>query len=118
VHIGLTGNVVLLLPALLIHGAGMGLVIAPLTSAVLTGVAPRHAGSAAGLLTAMQQVGGALGMAIIGSIFYGRLGQTGQPAAYPHAFSASLIYLTVLAAAVALLIQLFPHGRACRDDGL
>jgi len=110
-HIGLSGNILLLLPALVFDGAGIGLVIAPLTSTVLAGIAPGHAGAAAGILTAMQQLGAAVGVAAIGIIFYGDLGPSAAPAAYPHAFAASLIYLAVLALAAAMLIQLLPHAR-------
>ncbi len=51
----------------------MGLVLAPLSSIVLAGLPPRHAGAAAGMLAMMQQVANALGVAIIGIIFYGAL---------------------------------------------
>ncbi len=103
----------LLAPALLLDGTGMGLVLAPLTATVLAGLAPRHAGAAAGVLTTIQQVAGALGVALIGLIFYGALRQGGGAAAYPQAFGAALLYLIVLAVAVAVLIQLLPrdHNR-------
>jgi len=115
-HIGLGGPAALLAPALLLDGAGMGLVIAPLTATVLAGLAPRHAGAAAGVLSTMQQVGGALGVALIGLIFYGALGHValGHVAprhAYPRAFDAGLLYLIVLALVVAVLIQLLPRDR-------
>lgn len=112
-EIGMTGPVVLLAPALLLVGAGMGTVLAPLTSAVLAGIAPRYAAAAAGALATMLQVGNALGVAIIGIIFYGALGQgqTSARSAYPFAFDASLIYLIVLAVAVAALLQVLPRSQ-------
>lgn len=110
-HVGVGGPSALLAPALLLDGAGMGLVIAPLTATVLAGLAPRHAGAAAGVLTTMQQVGGALGVALIGLIFYGALGHATPRDAYPRAFGASLLYLIVLALVVAVLIQLLPRDR-------
>jgi len=111
-HVGVTGHADVLAPALFLVGVGMGMVIAPLFSVVLAGIAPRHAGAAAGLLTAASQVANALGVAIIGIIFYGVLGRSSGRDAYPNAFDASLIYLTALAVAVAVLIQLLP-----RDPG-
>lgn len=108
-HIGVTGHIALLTPALFLVGVGMGMVIAPLFSVVLAGIAPRHAGAAAGALTAASQVANALGVAIIGIIFYGVLGRSGGRDAYPNAFGASLIYLTAVAVAVAALIQLLPR---------
>lgn len=110
-RIGVGGPLALLAPALLLDGAGMGLVVAPLTATVLAGMAPRHAGAAAGVLTTMQQVGGALGVAVIGLIFYDALGRSGQQGAYPQAFGAGLLYLIAVALAVAALVQLLPRAR-------
>jgi len=61
------------IPGLLITGAGMGLVMGPIFSVVLTDVDPKHAGSASGVLNAVQQLGGAIGIAVIGVIFFGQL---------------------------------------------
>lgn len=50
---------------LLLVGAGAGLVFAPMTMSVLSRVEPAESGAATGLLNAMQQVGGALGLAVL-----------------------------------------------------
>ncbi len=110
--IGGGGSIAWLTPALLLDGAGMGLVLAPLSSIVLAGLPPRHAGAAAGVLATMQQVANALGVALIGIIFYGALGATNPVSAYPHAFDASLIYLIALEVGVAALILFLPRQRA------
>jgi EmrB/QacA subfamily drug resistance transporter len=60
-------------PGLLITGLGMGLIMAPIFALVLTDVDPRHAGSASGVMNAVQQLGGAIGIALIGVIFFGQL---------------------------------------------
>jgi len=60
-------------PGLLVTGLGMGLVMAPIFALVLTDVDPRHAGSASGIMNAVQQLGGAIGIALIGVIFFGQL---------------------------------------------
>ncbi len=62
-----------LAPGLLTAGLGMGLVMAPIFAMVLNDVDPHHAGSASGVLNAVQQVGGAIGVAVIGLIFFGQL---------------------------------------------
>jgi len=62
-----------LIPGLLLIGIGMGFVFASLFAAVLSGVDVKHAGSASGLLNAVQQVGGAIGIALIGVIFFGHI---------------------------------------------
>jgi MFS family permease len=110
-EIGGSGPITLLIPAMVVGGAGMGMVIAPLTAGVLAGVAPRHIGAASGVLNTAVQIGGALGVALIGVIFYGALGRIGSPIAYSHAFSATLIYLIILAFAVAVLVQFMPRER-------
>jgi len=63
-----------LIPALFLTGAGLGLVISPSVNFILAAVNPRDAGSASGLITTVQQMGGAMGIAIIGVIFFGLLG--------------------------------------------
>lgn len=61
------------IPGLLLTGSGMGLVMAPIFAVTLNDVDPKHAGSASGVLNAVQQIGGAIGVAIIGVIFFGQL---------------------------------------------
>ena len=109
-YVGTPGRIYLITPALLVDGAGMGMVMAPLTSTVLAGISPRQAGAASGVLTTAIQVGNAVGVAIIGIIFYGSLGAAQRAAsAYPRGFGASLIYLICLAIGVAILVQLLPR---------
>lgn len=62
-----------LVPGLVICGGGMGLLVAPLADVVLSGVRGRDAGSASGILSTAQQVGAAIGVAVIGVIFFGLL---------------------------------------------
>ena len=67
-----------LIPTLLLVGVGMGFVFGSLFAAVLNGVDAKHAGSASGTLNAVQQVGGAIGVAVIGVIFFGQM-SSGAP---------------------------------------
>jgi hypothetical protein len=62
-----------LVPGLLCVGIGMGFVFGSLFAAVLNGVDSSYAGSASGTLNAVQQVGGAIGIALVGIIFFGQL---------------------------------------------
>ena len=57
-----------LIPMLLL-GVGMGVVFVPLTMASLAGVPPQASGAAASMVNVMQQVGGALGLAILVTIY-------------------------------------------------
>src|SRR5882757_1881526 len=105
------GSTLALIPAFIVVGTGMGIVMAPLTATVLAGLAPRHAGSAAGVLSSVQQVGNALGVSLIGIVFYGAAGSASAGAGIVHAFEVSIPYLVGLAVAVALLVQLLPRRR-------
>jgi predicted MFS family arabinose efflux permease len=91
-----------LLPGLALEGLGMGLALAPLTTLALSTVPAEHAGSASGVLATVNQVGNAVGVALIGIVFY--------PAATMTAgFRASLVALVVLELALALLARLLPR---------
>ncbi|MFB4308816.1 MFS transporter [Actinomadura sp. GTD37] len=63
-----------LVPALTVTGVGMGLLMGPFFDTVLAGVEPEETGSAGGTLTAVQQLGSALGAAVLGTVFFGLLG--------------------------------------------
>ncbi len=58
-----------LLAPLMLFGAGNGLAFVPLTSTSLSGVRQEDAGAASGLVNVMQQLGGALGLAVLVSVF-------------------------------------------------
>nr|WP_042189033.1 MFS transporter [Kibdelosporangium sp. MJ126-NF4]CEL18613.1 actinorhodin transporter [Kibdelosporangium sp. MJ126-NF4]CTQ98098.1 actinorhodin transporter [Kibdelosporangium sp. MJ126-NF4] len=71
----LTGVLLLNLPqpttliALAIGGCGAGLFATSFFTLALKDISPQEAGSAAGLLNAVQQLGGTLGVAVLGSVF-------------------------------------------------
>src|SRR5579863_2463116 len=62
-----------LIPSFIVSGLGLGTVIAPLLNIILAGVPGRDAGSASGVLTTFQQLGGAIGVAVVGVVFFGLL---------------------------------------------
>lgn len=88
---------------LAICGLGMGLTISPLFQFVLQSVPARDAGAGSGAMQAFQQVGAAIGIAIVSSLFFVRLteqGGDGHGAAMAH----SLIYqICAFAAILAIL---------------
>ncbi|CAN5318360.1 MFS transporter [soil metagenome] len=57
------------LGSLLLLGLGMGCVFVPLTMTAVNGVAPHETGLASALLNTGQQIGGAIGLAVMGTIF-------------------------------------------------
>jgi EmrB/QacA subfamily drug resistance transporter len=70
---GTTVTSVDLIPSFIASGLGLGTVIAPLLNVILAGVPGRDAGSASGVLATFQQLGGAIGLAVIGVVFFGLL---------------------------------------------
>ena len=79
-----------LAPALFVGGAGMGLVVAALVDFTLSEVPVASAGSASGLYNTVQQLGAALSLAGIATIFFDRLGTAPQPAAFTAALHTTL----------------------------
>ncbi len=101
--IGVQGSIAWLTPGLILVGAGMGLGITPLATIILSGMKPEQAGSASGVLTTMQNVGNALGVAVIGVVFFGAL-----HSGFAEAFKASLIVLAAILVSVAVITRLLP----------
>jgi EmrB/QacA subfamily drug resistance transporter len=58
-----------ILGPMVLNGLSAGLAFMPITSTVLGGVEPEHAGAASGLLQTFQQLGGAVGLAVIVSVY-------------------------------------------------
>ena len=65
VHSSYTGGV---LPALILMGLAMGMVMAPSMNTATAGVQPQDSGVAAALVSTMQQVGGSIGTAVMSTI--------------------------------------------------
>jgi EmrB/QacA subfamily drug resistance transporter len=86
-------------------GLGFGIVMPSVIKAVLGGVDQRHAGLASGVVISTLQIGAALGVAIVGGVFYRALGSDQTAGAYAHAFALALgcnIALITLAALLSL----------------
>ncbi len=74
---------------LAVNGIGFGLIVAPLIDLVLGDVPQRDAGSASGLLNTIQQLGIALGISLLGTIFFDKLAASRS---FTHAFQLTLWY--------------------------
>ncbi len=100
---GSSASVLWLIPALAVIGGGMGLGIAPLSTNLLATLKPEQAGAAAGTLSTAQYVGSALGVALVGAVFFSTVGH-----GYQEALEHSLAVLVVVLAGVAALSRLLP----------
>jgi EmrB/QacA subfamily drug resistance transporter len=87
----------LVLTDMAVQGCGMGLVLAPTTEAIMTVVPRDKAGAGAAVNNSVRQVGGALGVAVLGSVmasvYASRLGDavTGLPAGAREDASESIV---------------------------
>ncbi len=102
-EIGLGGSVLWLVPGLAIGGLGMGVTLAGLVGVVMGSVQPKHAGTVSGTSSTLQQVANAVGVALVGIIFFGRL-----DSGMVDAFEASLVYLVATTVAVAVAAVFLP----------
>jgi EmrB/QacA subfamily drug resistance transporter len=77
--------------AVAIMGAGMGLVMAPASNTIMATVPAHQAGAGSAINDTIREVGGALGIAIVGSLAAGvyssKLGSALSSAQVPHAVS-------------------------------
>jgi EmrB/QacA subfamily drug resistance transporter len=98
-----------LLPALLVTGAGLGASFVALSIGALDGVSDRDAGLASGLVNTTQQVGGALGVAVLSTLAISRSGDliaggAAAPVALTEGFQIALIAAAGFAIAGALAV--------------
>ncbi len=110
------------LPPLLIAGLGLGLGFSTLFQTVLAGVPPRDAGAPSGTLQTFQQVGGSIGVALVGQIFIASLGDIGTlfksgPSVVHAAFSdsaATSIWYQIVSFGLVIVLIFFlkAHGTA------
>jgi EmrB/QacA subfamily drug resistance transporter len=92
-----------IVPGLVVAGAGLSLLVIPLVNVVLAAVPAQAAGGASGVFTTAQQFGGAVCVAIIGTVFFARL----EDGSFTNAFELVLPIaagMFVLAALLALLL--------------
>ncbi|RKE17143.1 MFS transporter [Streptomyces sp. TLI_171] len=101
-------------PALAVTGLGMGLVMAPFFGMVLASVEAHETGSASGTLTSVQQLGAALGSAILGTVFFERLKTADFASAEQITLWTEVGLLVVVFAAIFLLPM---HGRPEHEEG-
>jgi hypothetical protein len=106
---------------LIVMGAGMGLIFAPLTDAVLSEVPREHAGSASGLINTVMQMGNALGLGLVSVVFFGRISERLVPAevgpAFVDAFQYALGWVALVMGAIFLLMFALPKRPAQHVEG-
>lgn len=81
----------MLIPALVVIGVGQGLGVSPLLGTALAEVPPQEAGSAAGVLETVGQLGMSVGIALVGLVYFSTLGGSTSQHGYAHAFTVTLV---------------------------
>ncbi|WP_377273450.1 MFS transporter [Peterkaempfera sp. SMS 1(5)a] len=110
------GYVVHVLPGLLLVALGVGPVFVGVTTAANAGVGPSRAGAAAAILNSAQQLGGALGLAILSAVSAARIHHllsagVAMPAATTSGLRHALAAGAAFAAAAALIALTITNTR-------
>jgi MFS family permease len=92
-----------IVPGMVVAGVGLSLLIIPLVNVVLAAVPHGVAGGAGGVFSTAQQLGGALGVAVAGTVFFSQLESHSSTTAFEHT-APLLIGLFALAGALALVL--------------
>lgn len=97
-----------LIPVLIVVGAGQGFIMTPLLNLVLSFVDEAQAGMASGVISTVQQVGAALGVAVVGILFGAALAGNGAAThtagQYVSAFVTGMLYNLGAAMLVCMLL--------------
>lgn len=102
--------------ALFVGGLGLGLAAPILVNAVLAGVPGRDAGAAGGARSTVNQIGGAIGIAVLGTLFFTAVDNPSDPGSalrtLAHAFGIVPPIEAALYVLAAALILLLPRTAA------
>ena len=94
-------------PSLLVAGMGCGLIFAPLFDLILADVDENEVGTGSGLLNALQQFGGAIGVAVLGTVLFQLLPEHGWISA-----TRTVIWVSVGCFAASFLVAFFLPRKA------
>jgi EmrB/QacA subfamily drug resistance transporter len=109
-----------MLPALLLMGAGLGMVFVPMQNLALFGVDQDDSGVASALVNASQQIGGSLGIALFSTIAAAATAGGASLAALSTGYAAVFLWaagIAVLIAPIALLLITIDRRTFTGTDG-
>ena len=105
-----------LLPALLIGGVGMALTMTPSAAAATRSLPVDKAGVGSAVLNSARQVGGTMGVAIMGAIVAAEVGDVPTPDAFMRGFERALLVAAAIAivGAIVAYVLIRPHEEVSR----
>jgi EmrB/QacA subfamily drug resistance transporter len=96
---------------LIVAGIGASMALPTMAAASLGSVAPTQIGTASGVNTTMQRIGGALGIAVVGNVFAVH-GHLGAPAAFVAGFRPAILVAAGIALLGVVVALMIPRPRA------
>jgi EmrB/QacA subfamily drug resistance transporter len=107
-----------LLPAFIIGGVGMALTMTPSAAAATRSVPVDKSGVGSAVLNSARQVGGTMGVAIMGAIVAAKAGGERTPEAFMRGFETALLVAAAIAVlgAVVAYVLVRPHEEAGRRE--
>jgi len=102
-------------PGFVVAGVGFGLMVAPIGMFTISDVPVAHAGSASGLLSTTGQLGSAVGVALVGTVFFSVVENHANAIPsemFRPAFEVALGVLVALMVLAAVVAGVLPNGTA------
>lgn len=99
-----------LVPAFVLAGVGMGLTFAPMSTAVLASVRPNEFGVASGTNNTIRELGVAMGVAILTSVFVSQ-GDYGSPESFVDGVVPAVIVGAIVVAAGGIIALFLPRNQ-------
>ncbi|WP_238175954.1 MFS transporter [Kribbella albertanoniae] len=106
-----------LLPGLVVAGLGLGLTFVPLTTAAMSSAGPADSGIASALFNAAQQIGGALGLAVLTTISAAAATGPTSPESTTNGWGLALLVAAALTGVAAALAAVLIKPIAQPTDG-
>jgi EmrB/QacA subfamily drug resistance transporter len=94
----------------IVASVGFGLCLGPVVSTATVGVASHETGTASGLLNSSRQIGGSLGLAVLGTAAQHRTGQVATPESLTDGYALGLtLGAVLLVGAVVIALTVLPR---------
>jgi EmrB/QacA subfamily drug resistance transporter len=105
-----------LVPGMLLGGIGMPSVMTPSSAAAMSGIPNDKAGVGSAVLNSSRQVGGSVGIALMGAIMAHEIGGSSTAASFTHGLSVGLVVAAVIAFSGAALAAALVRSHAAGES--